>query len=102
MDTVSCVVEVPRGSMNEYGFDHVRHAFRLTRHLKVSMVYPTDYGFIPDTLDGDDDPLHALVLTALPTLPGCVVAVRILGMCLITDERAPHVRLLAVPEYDHD
>jgi len=100
MDTVNIIVEIPRGSQNKYEYDHETETIFLDRHLVVSMGYPAEYGFIPDTLGGDGDPLDALVLTAYPTFPGCLIKAKILGMCLMTDEKGEDAKLLAVPEYD--
>ena len=60
----------PRGSRNKYEFDHEAHVFRLDRRLFTATTYPADYGFIPDTLSEDGDPLDALVLLDDPTFPG--------------------------------
>jgi inorganic pyrophosphatase len=46
----ACIVEIPKGSRNNYEFDHERHVIRLDRFLFASVVYPTDYGFILETL----------------------------------------------------
>jgi inorganic pyrophosphatase len=64
------------------------------------MVYPAEYGFIPDTLAGDGDPLDALVLTEYPTFPGCLIESKILGMCNMTDENGEDAKLICVPAYD--
>ncbi len=79
MDTVNVIVEIPRDSKNKYEYDHENHTIKLDRHLIVSMGYPAEYGFIPDTLGGDGDPLDALVLTEYPTFPGCLIESKILG-----------------------
>jgi inorganic pyrophosphatase len=100
MDPIDVVVEIPRGSQNKYEFDHETNAIRLDRHLIVSMGYPAEYGFIPDTLGGDGDPLDVLVLTAYPTFPGCVIEVRLLGVCVMSDEKGEDAKLIAVPTYD--
>ena len=100
MDSVNIIVEIPRGSQNKYEYDHENHMIFLDRHLVVSMGYPAEYGFIPDTLGGDGDPLDALVLTAYPTFPGCLIKAKILGMCLMTDEKGEDAKLLMVPTYD--
>jgi inorganic pyrophosphatase len=100
METVNVIVEIPRGSQNKYEYDHVNHTIMLDRHLLVSMGYPAEYGFIADTLGGDGDPLDALVLTAFPTFPGCLIETKILGMCLMTDENGEDAKLLCVPTYD--
>jgi len=100
MDPVDVIIEIPRGSQNKYEYDHESHVIRLDRHLVVSMGYPAEYGFFPDTLGGDGDPLDVLVLTAYPTFPGCVIEVKVLGMCIMTDEKGRDEKLIAVPTYD--
>ncbi len=100
MSTVNVIVEIPAGSQNKYEFDHETNTIKLDRHLIVSMGYPAEYGFIPDTLGGDGDPLDALVLTAYPTFPGCLIESKILGMCIMTDEKGEDAKLICVPDYD--
>jgi len=100
MDTVNVIVEIPRGSQNKYEFDHETNTIMLDRHLIVSMGYPAEYGFIPDTLGGDGDPLDALVLSEYPTFPGCLIKSRILGMCIMSDEKGEDAKLICVPDYD--
>ena len=100
METVSVIIEIPRDSHNKYEYDHENHTIKLDRHLVVSMGYPAEYGFIPDTLGGDGDPLDALVLTQYPTFPGCLIEAKILGMCIMTDENGEDGKLLCVPAYD--
>jgi inorganic pyrophosphatase len=100
METVNVIVEIPRGSQNKYEYDHENHIIKLDRHLIVSMGYPAEYGFIPDTLGGDGDPLDALVLTEYPTFPGCLIESKILGMCIMEDENGKDEKLLCVPTYD--
>jgi inorganic pyrophosphatase len=100
MDSVNVIVEIPRFSQNKYEYDHENHTIKLDRHLIVSMGYPAEYGFIPDTLGGDGDPLDALVLTEFPTFPGCLIESKILGMCIMTDENGRDEKLITVPSYD--
>ena len=52
-------IEIPKGQRNKYEVDHETGKVRLDRYLYTSMVYPTDYGFIDDTLGEDGDPLDA-------------------------------------------
>ena len=61
-ESFACIVEIPKGSRNKYEWDHERNALVLDRFLFSSVVYPTDYGFIPDTLSEDGDPLDVMVL----------------------------------------
>ena len=56
------IIEIPKGQRNKYEVDHETGRVRLDRYLYTSMAYPTDYGFIEDTLGEDGDPLDALVL----------------------------------------
>ncbi len=100
METVNVIIEIPRGSQNKYEYDHETNTMYLDRHLVVSMGYPAEYGFIPDTLSGDGDPLDVLVLTQFPTFPGCLIKARILGMVNMSDEKGEDFKLLAVPAYD--
>ncbi|MBI3978893.1 MAG: inorganic diphosphatase [Chloroflexi bacterium] len=94
------VVEIPRGSRNKYEYDHRRHVIRLDRVLYSSVHYPADYGFIPDTLAEDGDPLDVLVVTEEPTFPGCLVPVRPVGVLDMRDESGPDEKILAVPAVD--
>lgn len=73
---------------------------RLDRRLFTATTYPADYGFVPDTLSNDGDPLDALVLVADPTFPGCVVRVRIVGVFFMRDEAGLDAKLVTVLEHD--
>jgi inorganic pyrophosphatase len=97
---VDVVVEIPAGSRNKYEYDHRLHVIRLDRRLFTATAYPTDYGFVPETLALDGDPLDAMVLLADPTFPGCVVRTRILGVMWMHDEHGPDAKLLGVLEHD--
>jgi len=97
---IDVVIEIPRGSRNKYEFDHERHVFRLDRRLFTATVYPADYGFIPDTLSEDGDPLDALVLLDDPTFPGCWVSGRPVGVFWMEDDKGPDAKVLCVPAGD--
>ena len=60
--SLHCLVEIPKGSRNKYEFDEELGAIKLDRFLFSSVVYPADYGFFPETLGGDGDPLDVLVV----------------------------------------
>src|SRR5579863_7140852 len=94
------VIEIPRGSRNKYEVDHHSGLIRLDRTLFTSTQYPADYGFVPDTLGQDGDPLDALVLVAEPTFPGCLIRSRPVGMFRMTDENGPDDKVLCVPAGD--
>ncbi len=99
-EAIDVVIEIPTGSRNKYEYDHVQHVIRLDRRLFTATTYPADYGFVPETLAGDGDPLDALALVADPTFPGCVVRVRILGMFSMRDEKGVDAKLICVLEHD--
>jgi inorganic pyrophosphatase len=97
---VDIMIEIPKGSRNKYEFDHALGRIRLDRMLFTSTGYPADYGFVPDTLAEDGDPIDALVLLGEPTFPGCLVAARVVGVYWMRDEHGPDAKLLCVPASD--
>lgn len=99
-ETVLAFVEIPRGSRNKYEYDEERGVFMLDRVLYSSVHYPTDYGFIPDTLADDGDHLDILVLVHEPTFPGCLIECRPLGGLDMSDEKGSDFKVLAVPVGD--
>lgn len=94
------IVEIPAGCRNKYEYDHDRHVIRLDRRLATATSYPADYGFVPETLALDGDPLDALVLLDDPTFPGCLVVVRPVGLFQMEDEEGPDSKLLTVLDRD--
>ncbi|MEX2587125.1 MAG: inorganic diphosphatase [Actinomycetota bacterium] len=99
-ETIEVVIEIPKGSRNKYEYDHERHVIRLDRRLFSATIYPADYGFVPETLGEDDDPLDALVLLEDPTFPGCLVRARPVGVFWMEDEKGPDAKIICVPEGD--
>jgi inorganic pyrophosphatase len=95
-----CLVEIPKGSRNKYEYDHEMDVIKLDRFLFSSMVYPTDYGFIPDTLGQDSDPLDAMVLVSEPTFPGCVIEVKAIALFRMEDDKGIDDKVLCVPLTD--
>jgi inorganic pyrophosphatase len=94
------IVEIPKGQRNKYEMDHRTGRIRLDRMLFTSTRYPSDYGFIEDTLADDGDPLDALVLVEDPTFPGCVIGCRAIGMFRMRDENGVDDKVLCVPATD--
>jgi inorganic pyrophosphatase len=99
-DPLICLVEIPKGSRNKYEYDHDLDVIKLDRFLFSSMVYPTDYGFIPDTLGQDGDPLDAMVLVSEPTFPGCVIDVKAIALFRMEDDKGIDDKVLCVPLTD--
>jgi inorganic pyrophosphatase len=97
---VDVVVEIPKGSQNKYEVDHVSGRIRLDRVLFSPFHYPTDYGYVPETLGEDEDPIDVMVLISQPTFPGCIVRGRVVGMLAMSDEKGVDTKILAVAEDD--
>ncbi len=100
MSDFEAIIEIPRGSRNKYEVDHMTGAISLDRTLFTSMVYPVEYGFIPDTLGEDGDPLDAMVLLEFPTFPGCRIKVRPVAVFRMSDEAGRDTKILCVPKKD--
>lgn len=95
---VHVIIEVPMGSEPiKYELDKDSGAIFVDRFLHTAMTYPCNYGFIPHTLSEDGDPVDVLVVGRRPLMPGCVVAVRPIGVLLMEDDKGPDEKILAVP-----
>lgn len=99
-EALEVIIEIPKGSRNKYEYDDKRGCFRLDRVLYSSVHYPTDYGFVPDTLAEDGDHLDVLVIVTEPTFTGCHIFVRIVGVLSMSDEMGVDSKILAVPVRD--
>lgn len=97
---INVLIEIPAGSKNKYEFDKDMGAFILDRVLFSSVQYPYDYGFVPNTLADDGDPLDGMVLMDQPTFPGCVIAARPIGMLEMIDGGDRDEKILCVPVED--
>jgi inorganic pyrophosphatase len=98
--TFDVLVEIPKGSRNKYEYDFKLKRMRYDRMIFSSMMYPADYGFIPETLALDGDPLDVLVLVTEPTFPGCVIEVKPIGVFHMADEKGPDEKIICVPVSD--
>ncbi|WP_338791183.1 inorganic diphosphatase [Bernardetia sp. Wsw4-3y2] len=98
--TFDVIVEIPKGSRNKYEYDAEKRMIRYDRMIFSSMHYPSDYGFVPETLALDGDALDVLVLVSEPTFPGCLIEVRAVGIFNMTDEKGPDAKVLCVPVSD--
>lgn len=96
-DTINAVVEIPRGTSAKYEYDHELGVFRMDRCLTSAMVYPANYGFIPNTLADDGDPLDVLIYNRTPIDRGTLVECRALGVLNMTDDGHKDYKILAVP-----
>ena len=93
-----CLVEIPKGSRNKYEWDEELQAIKLDRFLFASVVYPTDYGFIPETLGEDGDPLDAMVVRhASRRSPGCVIPVKVIALFRMRDDKGVDDKVVLRP-----
>ncbi len=97
---INVLIEIPAGSKNKYEFDKDLNAFALDRVLYSSVQYPYDYGFVPNTLADDGDPLDGMVLIDQPTFPGCIIPARPIGMLEMIDGGDRDEKILCVPDKD--
>jgi inorganic pyrophosphatase len=79
-DTVNVIVDTPKGSSNKYSFDEEAGVFELSGVLTLGHSFPYNFGFIPNTLGGDGDPLDVLVITDEAAFCGCLVKTRLIGV----------------------
>ena len=98
--TFDVLIEIPKGSRNKYEYDFTLNKIRFDRMLFSSMMYPGDYGFIPETLALDQDPLDVLVLGSEPSYPMVVMEVRPIGVFHMADEKGPDEKLICIPVND--
>jgi inorganic pyrophosphatase len=98
--TVTILIEAPKGSRNKYEYDHKLKLFRFDRMLYSSLHYPSDYGFIFNTLALDGDALDALVLLWEPTFPGCTIEAKPVGVLMMEDEKGQDEKILCIPLSD--
>ena len=94
-------IEVPKGQRNKYEVDHKTGRLRLDRYLYTPMGYPTDYGYIEETLGEDGDPLDALMLLPESVHPGVIVQGRAVGMLKMVDDAGGDDKVICVPAGDH-
>ena len=99
-DHLLAYIEIPKGSRNKYEWDHERDRLVLDRFLFSSVVYPTDYGFIPETLGRDGDPLDVMVCVSEPTFPGCMIDVKPIALFRMEDDKGVDDKVLCVPLHD--
>ena len=97
MDAIDMIVEIPHNSFVKYEYDKTMETMRCDRVLHTAMSYPGNYGFFPNTLSGDGDPLDVLLICDYPIYPGVRVAVKIIGVLLTTDEKGEDEKIISVP-----
>jgi inorganic pyrophosphatase len=96
-DLVFAVIETPAGIRHKYAFEPEYGIMRLKFTLAEGLMWPYDYGFIPQTLGDDGDPVDVLVLNDAPTFSGCLLDVRVIGGILLEKNGVTNNRLVACP-----
>ena len=92
------IIEIPMNADPvKYEVDKESGAIFVDRFMSTAMHYPTNYGYVPQTLSGDGDPVDVLVITPVPLIPGVVVTCRVIGILKMTDEAGEDGKVLAVP-----
>ena len=97
---VNSIVEIPKGRRSKFEVDKVTGLIKLDRANYSDAAYPFDYGFVPQTLWDDGDPLDVVVLTTYPLSPGILVAVRPVAIMDMIDSGEGDAKIIAVPVED--
>jgi len=99
-DTVNAIIEISQGSRAKYEVDKITGLLRLDRVIYSSFHYPVNYGFIPQTLGQDGDPLDILVLCSQPIQPLCLVEANVIGNMQMIDTGTVDDKIIAVAAKD--
>lgn len=95
-DVVQAIIEIPKNSRAKYELDKETGMLRLDRVLYSSVFYPANYGFIPQTLGDDNDPLDILVLSQIDIQPMCIVNAKVIGVMRMIDNNEGDDKIIAV------
>ncbi|QQE12487.1 inorganic diphosphatase [Planctomycetota bacterium] len=99
-EVINAIVEIPKGRRSKFEVDKKTGMIKLDRYLYSSAMYPGDYGYIPQTLAEDGDPLDVLIMVNEPTFSGCLIEARPLGLFRMVDRGDNDFKVLAVPNTD--
>src|SRR5215207_5526053 len=97
---VNAIIEIPRGSRAKYEVDKESGLIKLDRVIYASMYYPLNYGFIPQTMGEDHDPLDIVVLTQVSVVPLCLIPSKVIGVMQMVDRGEADDKIIAVAEQD--
>ncbi|SKC60154.1 inorganic diphosphatase [Ohtaekwangia koreensis] len=99
-EQINAIIEIPKGSRAKYEIDKDSGLIKLDRVIYASMYYPLNYGFIPQTLGEDHDPLDIVVLTQVAVVPGCLIPSKVIGVMQMIDRGEADDKIIAVAEED--
>jgi inorganic pyrophosphatase len=95
---INVIIEISKDSDPvKYEIDKDTRSLIVDRFIPVSMMYPCNYGFIPNTLGGDGDPIDALVISVYPIIPGALIKCKVIGVIMMEDESGVDEKIIAVP-----
>lgn len=97
---VNALIEIPRGSKAKYEIDKESGLIKLDRVIYASMYYPLNYGFIPQTMGEDHDPLDIVVLTQVSVVPLCIIPCKVIGVMQMIDRGEADDKVIAVADQD--
>lgn len=102
MNLIPVIIETPKGSNEKYNYDKKFKCFKLSKVLPTGMVFPYDFGYIPNTKGGDGDPVDAVVISEFKSFPGCLMECRIIGILIAEQienkKKVRNDRVLFIPE----
>jgi len=97
-DDINVIIEIPaQAGMIKYEMEKTSGFLTVDRFMPTAMYYPANYGFVPNTLSGDGDPVDVLVITPVPVQPGSLIRARAIGVLNMEDESGPDRKVLALP-----
>ncbi|MBY0245106.1 MAG: inorganic diphosphatase [Sphingobacteriaceae bacterium] len=99
-ETVNAIIEIPKGSKAKYEIDKESNLIKLDRVLFSSVVYPANYGFIPQTYCDDNDPLDILVLCSVDVYPMTIIEAKVIGVMHMVDNGEQDDKIIAVAKND--
>jgi inorganic pyrophosphatase len=99
-EKMNVIIEIPKGSENKYEIDKDTGLIALDRANYSAASYPFDYGFVPQTLWEDNDPLDVVVLSTFPLHPGILVEVRPVAVMEMIDDGESDYKIIGVPAED--
>jgi inorganic pyrophosphatase len=100
---ITAIVETPKGQGLKFDFDPLLGCMKLNKIMPLGLVFPFDFGYIPGTIGGDGDPIDVLIISEIPTFPGCAIDCRIIGGIKANQqerdgEKMRNDRIIAIPE----
>jgi len=103
MELINAIIESPKGSGHKYDYEPEMRCFKLKKILPAGLVFPFDFGFIPNTKGEDGDPLDVIVISEIQSFPGCCMDCRIIGAIKAEQterngDKMRNDRYLAIPD----